>query len=79
MRGFCKRSLPKPLENVKRQKQMKYVVVPKLFWRQVAESKLRYFLTPRNPPPLKCPFKCGNSTTAKIKEQKLYFQEQKNL
>lgn len=79
MRGFLEMVFPQTTrKTLKTKSKIKYVVVPKLFWRQVAETKLQYFLTHSNPPPLKCPFKCRNSTTAKIKEQKLYFQEQKN-
>lgn len=82
MCGGCKWFLPKPLgKNIKdkKEKQNKKVV-PKLFWRQVAESKLKYFsLRVIHHPPLRCPSQCRNSTTAKSKSQTVFSRTEESL
>lgn len=78
--GVYKWFLPKPLgKNIKDKKEKKIKkVVPKLFWRQVAEPKLKYSsLRVTNHPPSNAPYDAG-TVRQQNQRAKLYFPEQKN-
>lgn len=66
--GVCKWFLPKSLEKngkdkkqnkTNKQEKEKWKVVPKLFWRQIVESKLKYVLTQSDHPPLNAFYDAG--------------------